>query len=95
METALQGGVFFDMFAVFIDRGGADALHLAACEGGFEMLEASIAPSAAPAPTMVWEFVDEEQHVAVFLISSMTALIRSSNWPRYFGAGRSSGRGPK
>ena len=52
---------------------------------GFNMFEASIAPSAAPAPTsvcsssikrMIWPFA--------FSISFSTAFKRSSNSPRYF-----------
>jgi hypothetical protein len=50
---------------------------------GFSMLEASIAPSAPPAPTIVWS---SSMKMIVSLdsrISFMTALRRSSNWPRY------------
>ena len=51
---------------------------------GLKMLEASIAPSAAPAPTMVWSSSIKRITSPDFSISSMTALMRSSNWPRYF-----------
>ena len=50
---------------------------------GFSMFEASIAPSAPPAPTMVWS---SSMKITVSLdsrISFMTVLSRSSNWPRY------------
>ncbi len=35
LETAFEGGVLFDVFAVFVHGGGADALQFAAGEGGF------------------------------------------------------------
>ena len=50
---------------------------------GLMMFEASIVPSAEPAPTMV---CNSSMNKMMFLerrISSMTALMRSSNWPRY------------
>jgi len=50
---------------------------------GLKMFEASIAPSAAPAPTMVWSSSMKRMMFRARLISSITALIRSSNWPRY------------
>ena len=51
---------------------------------GLKMLEASIAPSAAPAPTMVCSSSMNRMTFLERLISSITALMRSSNWPRYF-----------
>ncbi len=51
---------------------------------GLSTLEASIAPSAPPAPTSV---CSSSMNRIVFLArrtSFITALIRSSNWPRYF-----------
>ena len=47
------------------------------------MFEASIAPSAAPAPTIVCSSSMKRMTLRARLISSITALIRSSNWPRY------------
>ena len=35
LETAFEGGVFFDIFAVLVHGGGADALEFAAGKGGF------------------------------------------------------------
>ena len=48
------------------------------------MLEASIVPSAEPAPTMVCNSSINKMMFLARRISSMTALMRSSNWPRYF-----------
>src|SRR5581483_11371042 len=36
LETAFQGGVFLDVLAILVQRGGADALHLAAAERGLD-----------------------------------------------------------
>ena len=43
-----------------------------------------MAPSAAPAPTIVWSSSINMMIFPAFLISSITAFIRSSNCPRYF-----------
>ena len=51
---------------------------------GFSMLLASIAPSAAPAPTSVCSSSMKRMMFLFCAISFMTALSRSSNWPRYF-----------
>ena len=51
---------------------------------GFSMLDASTAPSAAPAPTMVWSSSMKRMTCpSVCSISVRTALSRSSNSPRY------------
>ena len=47
------------------------------------MFEASIAPSAEPAPTMVCSSSMNRMMFFARRISSITALMRSSNWPRY------------
>ena len=52
--------------------------------GGLRMLAASIAPSAAPAPTSVWSSSMNRIASLVFRSSSMIFLSRSSNSPRYF-----------
>ncbi len=51
---------------------------------GFSMLEASIAPSAAPAPMSVCSSSRNSTTFSDWRISFMTAFRRSSNWPRYF-----------
>ena len=50
---------------------------------GLMMFEASIVPSAEPAPTMVCSSSMNRMMFLERRISSMTALMRSSNWPRY------------
>ncbi len=50
---------------------------------GLSMLEASMAPSAAPAPTSVCSSSMNRMICLFCAISFITALSRSSNWPRY------------
>ena len=51
---------------------------------GLSTLEASIAPSAPPAPTSVCSSSMKRMVFLARRTSFMTALMRSSNWPRYF-----------
>ena len=51
--------------------------------GGLRMFAASIAPSAAPAPTSVWSSSMKRIASLVLRSSSMIFLSRSSNSPRY------------
>ena len=50
---------------------------------GLSIEEASIDPSAAPAPTSVWISSMKITTFGVSVISFMIVLSRSSNWPRY------------
>ncbi len=50
---------------------------------GLSMFEASIAPSAPPAPTMVCNSSMKMMMSGFSRISAMICLRRSSNWPRY------------
>ena len=50
---------------------------------GLSMLLASMAPSAAPAPTSVCSSSMNRMICLFWAISFITALSRSSNWPRY------------
>ena len=51
---------------------------------GFKTLDASIAPSAPPAPTNVCSSSMKRIIFFALRTSPITALILSSNWPRYF-----------
>ena len=85
LEAALERGVLLDVLAVLVERGGADAAQLAAGEGmGLSRLPAaSIAPSAAPAPTIVCSSSMKRMTARRRpLTSRSTALRRSSNSPR-------------
>ena len=60
---------------------------------GFSMFDASIAPSAAPAPTTVWSSsMNRTIWPSEAVISLSTALRRSSNSPRYFAPASSAPR---
>jgi hypothetical protein len=88
LEAAFERGVLFDMLAVFIERGGPDAVQLAARQHRLEQVAASIEPSALPAPTTVCNSSINRMMLpgspaALF----QTALRRSSNSPRYFAPG--------
>ena len=50
---------------------------------GLSMFEASMAPSAAPAPMSVCSSSRKRMTFSDCRISFMTAFSRSSNWPRY------------
>ncbi len=52
-------------------------------KAGFNILEASIAPSAPPAPIIVWTSSINNIISLAFLISSMTFFSLSSNSPLY------------
>ena len=85
LEAAFQGGVFFDVLAIFVERGGADAAQFAAGQGRLEQVggvAAAFGPAGADDRV---QLVDEEDHVAgVGCTSRSTALSRSSNSPRNF-----------
>ena len=87
LETALQGGIPFDVLAVLIEGGGTDALQLTAGEGRLEDVGGIDAPSAAPAPIRVCTSSITRITFPAALISSMIFLRRSSNSPRVLGAG--------
>ena len=53
LEAALERGVLLDVLAVLVEGGGADQRSSPRASIGLSMLPASIAPSAAPAPTTV------------------------------------------
>jgi len=68
--TAVRGPRPSRGACVLVARGGADRLELAAGQHRLEIEAASIAPSAAPAPTSVLQLVD--------LNSTMSRRVRIS-----------------
>ena len=54
LEAALERGVLLDVLAIFVQRGRTDAVQFAARQHRLEHVARVIAPSALPAPTMVW-----------------------------------------
>src|SRR5437763_17218893 len=53
LKTTFKSSIFFDVLAIFIKRVAPMARNSPRASAGFSILEASIAPSAAPAPTKV------------------------------------------
>ena len=64
LKAALEGGIFFDVLAVFVERGRADATEFAAGEGGLEKVgRVGGAFGGACADHRV-QLVDEQDHAA-------------------------------
>jgi uncharacterized protein YjiS (DUF1127 family) len=73
------------VLAVLVERGRADVCSSPRASIGLSMLPASIAPSAAPAPTTVCSSSMKRMICpSASVISLSTAFSRSSNSPRYF-----------
>ena len=53
LKAAFQGGVLFDVLAIFVERGGADAAEFAAGQGGLEQIGGVGAAFRPAAPTTV------------------------------------------
>ena len=65
LETALQRGVFFHVLAVFIERRRADAVQLAARQGGFEHIARVHRAFGFARTDHGVNFVDEKDDLAV------------------------------
>ena len=79
LETALQGGVFFDVLAVFVQGGGADATKFAAGQGRFEHVGGVVGPFGRAGADNGVQFVNEQQHAPLtgsdFLQERLEALL--------------------
>ena len=64
LKTALQGRVLFDL-AVFVQRGGADAVQLAPGQGGFEHVGGVHGPFGRPGADQGVNLVDKENDLAL------------------------------
>ena len=67
LEAALQRGVLFNVLAVFVQGGRADALQLAAGESGLEDVGGVHAAFGLAGAHQRVELVDKENHVPLFL----------------------------
>jgi hypothetical protein len=92
LEAPLERSVALEVLAVLVERRRADRLQLAACEAGLRIDAASIAPSAAPAPTRLCSSSMNRMMSPRCWISFMTFFSRSSNSPRYFEPATSAAR---
>ena len=65
LEATGQGGVLLDVFAVLIQRGGADAVQLAARQGGLQQVGGVHGPVALSGADQGVHLVDEQDDVAL------------------------------
>ena len=64
LESAFQGGVLFDVFAIFVERRGADASQLAAGQRGLQQIRGVAAAFGPAGADDRVQLVDEQNHVA-------------------------------
>ena len=91
LEAALQGGVFFDVFPVLVEGGGADDLNLPPGEGGLEDVGGVHAALGVAGAHQIVDLVDEEDHVAVGLYLVHQALDPALELAPKLGAGHQGG----
>ena len=65
LETALQRGVLFDVLAVLVQRGGADAVELTACQHGLQEIAGVHAALGLARADNGVQLVDEEEDLAL------------------------------
>src|SRR5260221_14486676 len=64
LEAPRERGVLLDILAVFVERGRADAVQLAACEGWLEHVRCIYRAFSLPGADEGVHLVDEQDHVA-------------------------------
>ena len=67
LKTALQGGVFLNVLSMLVQGGGADAVQLAAGQGGLEHIARIHSALGFTRAHHRVQFVDEQDHAALFL----------------------------
>jgi len=67
LETALEGGVFFHVLTVFIQRGGTDAVQFATGQRGFEHIAGIHRAFGLAGADDRMDFIDE-QHISRFQV---------------------------
>ena len=92
LEAALQGGVPLQVLAVLVHVVAPMVCSSPRASAGLRMLAASMAPSAAPAPTRLCSSSMNRMMSPCSRISFMTFLSRSSNSPRYLEPATSAAR---
>ena len=60
LETSFQGGILFNVFAIFIQRGGTNTAQFAPRQHGFEQVPCIHGPLGGPSANDGMDFVDEE-----------------------------------
>ncbi len=64
LETAFQRGVLFDVLAVFVQCGGADAAQFAAGQRRFEHVRGVVGALGGAGADDGMQFIDEQQDAA-------------------------------
>ena len=84
LEAPFQGGILLDVLAVLVERGGADAVQLAAGQHRLEQVAGVHRPFGLAGADDGVQLVDEQddRRPATSCTSLSTALRRSSNSPR-------------
>jgi hypothetical protein len=80
LEAAVEGGVLLDVLAVLVERGGADAVQLAAGERRLEDVGGIHRALGRTGADDGVKLVDEDDDVLCALDLVHHALMRSSNW---------------
>ena len=65
LKTALQGGIFLDVFAIFIESGRADGPQLTSRQGRFQHVGSVDGAFGCACPYQGVQFVDEEDDAAM------------------------------
>ena len=60
LETALQSGIFLDVFAIFVERGGADRTQFAASQRRLQHVRGVDGAFGGPGSDQGVQLVDEE-----------------------------------
>ena len=66
LKAPLQGGVFLDVLSMLVQRGGADAVQLAASQGGLEHIARVHSALGFTRAHHGVQFIDEQDHAALF-----------------------------
>ena len=83
LEASLEGGVLFDVFAIFVERRGADGVQFAASELWFEHIGSVCRAFGCAGAHNGMELVDKEDDLALEAVTSLrNAFSLSSNSPR-------------
>ena len=64
LETAFQGRIFFNIFAVFIQRSRANTAQFPPSQHGFEQVTRIHGPLGGPSPNDGVNFVDEQNNLS-------------------------------
>src|SRR6202453_3578532 len=85
LKAPLKRGIFFDVLAIFVERGSTDRAQLSAREGGLEHVGSVHGAFGSACADECVQLIDEEIIWPSDSVTSLrTAFKRSSNSPRYF-----------